>query len=314
MPFCYDQAPGVELRHLRYFATIAEVSNFTKAAERLHVTQPALSRQMRDLEEEVGCNLFDRVNNGVRLTANGRKFLIGARRLLAASESLLATMRGQSSGECPPLRIAHFGTLSAQYFSPYLRKLMRRHPSLKLHVDEELPGVALQQVRSGLIDAAFMGEPEPARLRGLESGVIWASDQEIIVSANHPLAKRRSVRLSELGRERWGVWNERQFPGFGRLALEHLRRSGIRPKVVATHDSLASAFIHVAEGDFISYVPVFARNLPHPGVVFLPTDPPGTMNLLVLLVWRPDSPHRAALRWLADTMAATARPVPPRTG
>lgn len=296
---------GVELRHLRYFVTIAEVSNFTRAAERLHVTQPALSRQMRDLEDEAGCNLFDRVNNGVRLTAKGRQFLTGARRVLAASESLLASARGRPEGPCPTLRVTHFGTLSAQYFSPFLRKLMRRHPGLKLQVDEEIPGVALRELRAGRLDAAFTGDPEPKLLRGLESRVVWIAPQDVLMPSNHRLAKRRSVRLCELRNERWAVWDERQFPGFGRHVLKCFRRSGWRPRISAESDSLASLFIHVAEGDYISYVPLIARKLPHPGAVCVPTDPPGTLDLEVLLVWRPDSPHQAAIEWLADTMAAT---------
>lgn len=296
---------AVELRHLRYFATIAETLNFTKAAERLHLTQPALSRQMRDLEDEAGCNLFDRVNNGVQLTAKGREFLAGARKILAASESLLANARGLPSGSCPPLRITHFGTLSAQYFSPFLRKLARRHPGLKLHVDEELPGVAIREVRAGRLDAAFSGEPEPKVLRGLESRVIWDSPQEVLLPANHRLAKRRSIRVNELRGERWAVWDEKKFPGFGRHVVKCFRRCGWRPRISASFDSLASLFIHVAEGDFISYVPIIARKLPHPGAVCIPVDPPDALNLAVLLVWHPDSPHRDAIEWLAETMAAT---------
>jgi DNA-binding transcriptional LysR family regulator len=303
----------VELRHLRYFTAIAELSSFTQAAERLHVTQPALSRQMRDLEEELGRKLFDRVNNGVRLTPVGRRFLTGAKRVLAESDALLASARGRDGLECPPLRIANFGTLSSQYFSPYLRKLIRRFPKMRLQVDEELPAVALRRVRAGDLDAAFTGLPEDRQLRGLVSHVVWVSPQQILVPANHRLAKRRSVAVAALRDERWGIWDEKQFPGFGRHIVQSCRRAGFRMQIAATLDSLAAIFIHVAEGDFISYGPPIARNLPHPGVVFIPTDPVHALDIPVALVWRPDSPHGAALLWLTEAMQPNAvEPSTPR--
>jgi DNA-binding transcriptional LysR family regulator len=163
---------GVELRHLRYFTAIAEALNFSRAAERLHVSQPALSRQMRDLEEELGRNLFDRVNNGVRLTAAGKEFLRGARSVIAASDALFARLRGRDPRECPPLRIAHFGTLAAQYFSPFLRRMGHRHPHLRLQLEEYLPADALRALRAGKLDAVFTGPPEESRLKGLESRVV----------------------------------------------------------------------------------------------------------------------------------------------
>jgi DNA-binding transcriptional LysR family regulator len=297
----------MELRHLRSFSAIAETLNFSKAAVRLHITQPALSRQMRDLEEELGQNLFDRLNNGVRLTAAGRELLVGARRVLKLSDAMLAKMRGHPAGDCPPLRIAHFGTLSAQYFSPFLRRLGRRYPQMNLQVEEYLPGETLKALRADSLDAGFTGPPEPERLRGLESRVVWIAPQELLLPAGHRLAKRRRLKISELRDEPWGIWNEKGFPGFGRSFLSACREAGFRPDVVATVEDLASLFIHIADDKFISYAPPFARTLPHAGVTFVPTDPVGAIDVYVLLAWRPDSPHAEAIRWLADTMAATIR-------
>lgn len=300
----------MELRHLRYFTVIAELSNVTRAAERLHVTQPALSRQIRDLEDEVGRILFERVNNGVRLTDAGRKFFRGARRLLAASDALLAGMRDRDSNGGTPLRIANFGTLSAQYFSPYLRKLARRFPELRVEVDEELPQTALRRVRAGKLDAFFSGLADDAPLRGLESRVVWNSPQEILIPANHRLAKRRKVTMAELRDERWAIWDRKLFPGFTRHFTQACREAGFRPQIGATFDSLVAIFFHVAEGGLIGYAPTIARSLSHPGVEFIPTDPGHAFVIPVSLVWRSDLPHANAVRWLADTMErpATANP------
>jgi DNA-binding transcriptional LysR family regulator len=298
---------AVELRHLRTFATIAETLNFSRAAALLHVTQPALSRQMRDLEAEVRRNLFDRVSNGVRLTTAGREFLVGARRVLAASDALLAHMLGRDGSPRPPLKIAHFGALSAQYFSPFIHRLHRRYPGANLQIEEYLPGESLAALRAGKLDAAFSGPPEPSRLRGLDARTVWRVPQEIFVPANHALAKRRRLALAELRRDRWALWSEKDFPGFGRTCVAACRAAGFRPRVAGTVDSLASMLIHVAESKYISYGPPVARTLPHQGVAFIPTDPPGVIDVHVLLVWRRDSPHLEAIRWLADAMEATTR-------
>jgi DNA-binding transcriptional LysR family regulator len=186
--------------------------------------------------------------------------------------------------------------------------MLKRHPHVQLELEEELPSVALRAVKSGTLDAAFIGVPEEKFMRGLERRVIWVSTQEILLPANHRLAKRRSVRLVELRDEFWCIWDEKHFPGFGRHVLKHCRRAGYRTKVVAVADSLASLLIRVASGAFITYVPPIARELPHPGVVFVPTDPLHALDIPVQLVWRPDSPHHEALAWLADTMAATVPP------
>lgn len=294
----------MELRHLRYFVAVAETLNVSRAALRLRVSQPALSRQIRDLEGELGCRLLERGNNGVTLTAEGREFLRGARRVLAAGEDLLERMSRRAAGARPPLRLTHFGTLVAQVMSPYLRRFIKRHPQVRLQIEEEMPTQALKALRARRLDAAMMGEPSASSLRGLESRVVWMARQEVLLPANHVLAKRRRLRLEELRSEQWAMWSERDFPGFGRCFIESCQRAGFRPRVAAEIDSLSSVLIHVAEGDYISHTPPLARHYPHPGVVFMPLDPPSAMDMPSLLVWRSDSPHAAEIRWLADTMAS----------
>ena len=292
----------MEFRHLRYFVAIAETLNFSRAAARLHVTQPALSRQIRDLEEELEQSLFDRMNNGVRLTAAGRELLAGARPLLEANQELLTRMRQRRA--TLPLRIAHFGTLSAQYFSPYLRRLSRKFPAVNLQAEEYIPGEALEAVRRGSLDAAFIGPVAPAQLRGLKACVVWVEPHAVLLAADHRLAKRRRVTLHDLKDEAWGIWNEVTFPGFGRACITACRRAGFRTKVASVVDDLASLFIHVAHDKYVSYAPPFASQLPHAGVVFLRTEPADAITIAVQLVWQPKSPHADALAWLAETMGA----------
>ncbi|MFT3867678.1 MAG: LysR family transcriptional regulator [Nibricoccus sp.] len=301
---------GVELRHLRYFSMLAETLNFSRAAERLHVTQPALSRQIRDLEEELGVTLIERGAGENKLTPTGKKFLAGARQLLTAAETLVSGVHQKAGKECPPLRLAVFGSLMADRIAPFVRAMVRRHPGLHFAIEEAVPVEALRDLRLKKLDAVFSGEPEPARLRGLESRVVWITQHDILLPANHRLAKRRSVALSELRDERWCIWDDRVFPGFGRYTIKAFRAAGFRPEIAGYTDSLTSTLMHVAAGDYISNVPPIARKLPHPGVVFVPTDPPEAMEIPVLLVWRPDSPHAEPLRWLAKAIEAALAVAP----
>jgi DNA-binding transcriptional LysR family regulator len=229
--------------------------------------------------------------------------LDGARRLLADSRALVAQARGEAR-QHEPLRLSHFGTLAAQHFSPFLRKMLLRFPGLRLEVEEEMPAMAIKAVKAGKLDAAFTGVPAGNSLRGLETRLAQIAPQDIILPATHRFAKRRSVRLEELGDERWCVWDETEFPGFGRAAIDQARRAGFRMQVASAGNSLASLFIRVASGEFIGYAPPFARQLPHNGTVFIPLDPPTAMDMPVKLVWRRDSAYHEILSWLGDSLEA----------
>lgn len=302
---------SMELRHLRYFAAIAETYSFTRAAEQLRISQPALSRQIRDLEDEIGKSLFERTSQGVRPTDAGRRLLRGAKRLLAASEALLSEARGNPDSAPARLHLAHFGPISAQQLAPFLRKLVRRFPHVRLHLDEQLPGAALRRIRADALDGALCGEPQGGFPVGIEAREVWTPVQEILMAADHPLAKRRRVRLDELWRERWGLWDEKACPGFARPLVEACRLAGFRIRKAATPDSLSTIFMHVAENAYISYAPRLARQIAPPGIVFMPTDPEGALRVPVFLVWRVGSPHAAALGGLAQWMAEGARPAAP---
>lgn len=298
---------SMELRDLRYFAAIAETYSFTRAAEQLRLSQPALSRQIRDLEDEIGKPLFERTSQGVRPTPAGRVLLRGAKRLLAASDALLAEVRGKPEDGLAPLRLAHFGPLSALHLAPFLRRVVRRFPRVRLFLDEDLPGVALRRLRQGTLDAALSGLQGGKAPPGMEAREVWVPPQVILLAADHPLAKRRRVTLEDLRHERWGLWDEKACPGFARPVVEACRRAGFRIRRAGTPDSLSTIFMHVAENGYISYAPRFASQIAPPGVVFMPVEPRGAIAIPVFLVWRSGSPHHEALAWLADAMEAAQR-------
>ena len=153
------------------------------------------------------------------------------------------------------------------------------------------------------VDAAATGRPEPARLAGLETRVIWTQSPLIALPAGHALAKRRKLRLRDLAKEKLLVWDEEQFPGFGAPFLDACRQAGFEPRVARIVDDLASALSLVAREQAVTYVGRLAGQVPTPGISLLPLAD-GELDMPTLLVWRTDSPAAAIIEELAGRLAA----------
>ena len=287
---------------MRSFLAVAERLNFSQAALALHITQPALSRQIRDLEHELGCRLFERRPQGVTLTADGEALRARAERLVQEADRLSRDMQSRGRGRPAMAQLAHFGTFLALYLAPFLQRLHRRHPRWQIKLVELVPSEALQRLSRGEIDAAATGRPDPSRLRGLESRVIWRQSPLIALPAAHPLAKRRKLHLRDLAAERLLVCDEEQFPGFGTPFLAACRRAGFEPRSVQTTGDLADAFAAVARDGSVTYVGRLAGQVPAPGLALVPLAK-GELDMPTVLVWRGDSPAAGMLTELADLLA-----------
>jgi DNA-binding transcriptional LysR family regulator len=293
----------MELRHLRYFVAVAETLNFSRAAVRLHVTQPALSRQIRDLEQELGCLLLRRgANARTELTPEGRRLLAGARSILAATETLTAEVRAQAT----QLRFGHYGALWLNYFTPALRRFAKRHPQIMLQPADLTPGTLPGALRRGEIDLALLGLADAAVRREFQTRQVGALPARLALAAGHPLAKRRKLRLAELREATWVSWDEKEFPGRKQLLVDACRRAGFRPRIAYETDSIASLFVRVATSDAIGQVLPMSNQLPHEGVVFAELDPPNAMCFEMFVAWRRNEPRDALIDALVAELAATA--------
>jgi DNA-binding transcriptional LysR family regulator len=145
----------MELYHLRSFVAVAEAENLTRAAEGLHISQPAVSAHIKALEEELALELFERRSNGMRLTPAGRRLLVEAQKLLAAAQALLneaRTIRGEVAG------VARVGTLSDPQFirvAELLNAAIVRYPAIQIQLQHEVTGGAFEKVRDGTLDASY---------------------------------------------------------------------------------------------------------------------------------------------------------------
>lgn len=291
----------MELRHLRYFVAVGESLSFSRAAARLRLTQPALSRQIRDLEEELGGRLLLR-GRGARteLTPEGRLLLEGARRLLAEAGELARQVRDRAAR----LGFGHYGALWLDYFSPALRRFSRRHPEVRLEPIERTPRELVGALRRGEVAVALIGLADTALRREFHVARVATYPVQLALAAHHPLAKKRRIKLAELRTAEWVTWDEREFPGRKHQLVAACRAAGFRPRIAHETDSLASMFLHVATSGAVGQVLPMARLLPHEGVVFSDVDPPGAFASEIQVAWRRDDPRAPLIDALVKELAA----------
>src|SRR5438094_3877568 len=188
----------MELRHLRYFVAVAENLNFTKAAAKLHLAQPSLTRQIHNLEEEIGVRLLSRSKSHVALTEEGRSFLVDARRILAlATESVLAVQR-LSRGETGQLNIAYLSNFDFELLPETLRAFRKSFPHIALNLFDMTPAEQFRALEARKIDLGFVGLRFSKAAKDLQWASIGRHTTVAVLPAKHPLARQRRIRLEEL--------------------------------------------------------------------------------------------------------------------
>ena len=273
-----------ELRQLRYFVAVAEELNFTRAAERLHMTQPPLSAAIRRLEQEVGTELFLRTTREVRLTEAGRLFLEGARRTLEEADRAVATAQRAGAGQLGRLSVgfswsARFETLPA--IGQAYRAL---HPEVELLAQEMWNVSMIGALRSAEIDVAVALCPELAP--GLADEVLRTEQLVALLTANHRLANAGAIPLSALADDPFVLFPPAIAPRLYDAMVDACRRAGFEPRrrseslhTIWTLGMAADVpLVGLACGSVASALP--------PGVVAVPLTEP--VSLDTRLVWRED--------------------------
>jgi len=223
----------MELRHLRYFVSVGEEQHFGRAAARLHVAQPALSRQIQDLEREMGFLLFDRLPRGVRLSAAGKLFLSDARRILQDVDEAKRRAERIALGKAGTLRIGIAMALSWHgMVVESFREFRRRQPDAELVLHHLLSVHQVEAVLSGRLDAGFAATITPWN----KELAHWEFAQDRILLAvpkGHPLTKRGKIRLRDL-RDLPFIWFQRSAnPTFDDQLIQECARGGLSaPRIV----------------------------------------------------------------------------------
>ncbi len=295
----------VELRHLRYLVAVADGLSFTRAARALRVAQPALSRQIRQLEEEIGVTLFERNSRRVSLTEAGRAFLAEARGVLERSEEAVRAARDSARRSPGPLSLGYVWGLFHSMAPAGLTRFRQRWPDISVHL---LDLTATQQAAAlleGRLDAGLIGLADEADAAGLAKRKVGTCQFVAALPAGHREARRRTVSVEAFGSESFLVISELNFPGASRLALDACARAGFRPRILRTAERGFSLLGLVASQCGVALVPESLRALPHPGVVFRPLSTALEADLFV--AWRAD--RRSELRdALVDALVPVGLP------
>lgn len=269
----------MELRHLRTFVAVAETLNISEAARRLRVTQPALSRQIRALEDTLGRPLFVRVPGRLRLTSAGVTLHEHGMKALAAVEDAVRSVRVGDSPEEATLRVGYYGTMSvwAGILAPALEKAGRRYPNLCFHMVELTCAGLAQRFREGELDVALLGPGDYGQIPGVDIAVACAAPALAMVAANHRLAKRRLIAVEDLRDEEIIGATPESAPGRDRAVIEACQVAGFTPRVSLVATSLPELIMSVKKRMGVGIVGSLATIAPHPGVVFIKFKPPGIL-------------------------------------
>src|SRR5215210_5488676 len=282
----------MELRQLRYFVAVAEELNFSRAAGRMYLSQPALSQQIRKLEHELGVDLFQRTKHGVELTEAGRTLLDGARQALVLVEQAARSAREAGGAESSHLRVGFPEYANHTLVADILQTFQRRYPYVELEEHETFTlQQTLQQVSAlldGTLDVGFTLAPFEAD--ALASERVLGIELVAAVPTDHPLAALPEVPMRELARERIILFSRRFHPGCYDYLVDCCKKAGFSPNVVQKNEpqlySGATTYRMVASGAGVGIVarPLVSMSRPV-GVVFKPLrDPSPVLDLVA--AWR----------------------------
>ncbi len=248
----------MEIRHLRYFVALAEELHFGRAAERLHISQPPLSQQIRALEDELACQLFERTNRSVALTDAGRLFLGEARQILQHAERAKQAAARAHLGELGEISLSMFPSAPlVPEVIAFLKHFRRVSPGVRITLRERASNDVLIDLEQGRADAAFV---RYARLPPLPDGFIAQSVVSepfmAVMSKDHPMATRKSpIRLSTLAHESFIHFPMQQHYALSFHFHELCHEAGFRPKMVHEANDISMIVALIGAGFGISVLP-----------------------------------------------------------
>ena len=234
----------MELRHLRSFVAAAEEQNISRAAARAHLTQPALSRQIKTLEGEVGVQLFERGAHSIKLTEAGEAMLREAREVLARAGLALERVRAVASA--PHLRVGFAPTLAAGILAVAIEAFMQKHSRVRLELLDLSTVEMLERLTKGTLDAALTVTSHGSR------GVTWTKllteNMHLAMRRDHPLAAQAVISPAALDQQHFVVLSRKEYPEYWQTLTSWFRRDSIKAKVTGEYDGISSLISAVEAG------------------------------------------------------------------
>jgi DNA-binding transcriptional LysR family regulator len=262
----------MEIRLLRYFVAVAEELHFSRAAARLRIAQPALSHQIRRLEDGLGVTLVNRTKHRVALTAAGEAFLVEARRALAQVERAVRAARRAHRGETGRLAIGFVPSADLDVLPRVLRVWSARFPDVDVELHPLFPAQQVAALRDGRLHVGFVRLP--FEHDGLVVEVVVREPLVVALAERHPLARRSRVPIAALRADPLILFPRRVAPAYWDLLVGACTRAGFAPRIVDHSESMQTNLGLVAAGFGMTLVPASTRNLVRAGVVYRPLAPP----------------------------------------
>lgn len=250
--FCVCSS-GMDLRQLRYFVAVAEEANISRAAKKIFLTQSALSRQIKALEDEIGQCLLERQAHSIRLTPVGEALLQEARDLLQHAQQMLERVR--SAGRGVRLRVGYAPSLATGILPTAVANFTQAHPNARVELCDLATKELLAGLESDKLDVVVsVGQPHETR------GLIWTplirSQWQLAVKWNHPLARRKRITPAEVADEPLLVFCQRDYPEYWEIITDWLHKHRLRPNIAGEHDGVDSLMAAVESGLGVAVVTI----------------------------------------------------------
>jgi len=297
----------MELRHLRYFVTVAELLNFTRAATRLRVAQPALSRQIRDLEDELGAPLLERNSRGVRLTEAGAVFLPEARAVLQRADEAAQAMRAVARGERGEIHVGYAPTPTVELLPCALHSFQNFAPGVRVTLHDLSTEEMLRGLHDGKLDVCLMVRPADKALRGLRFELLREYPMVVAAARTHPFARLRRVSVEQLVREPLLAYARADYPEYHAMLDDLFRPAGRKYRVAEEQDSASALLASVEVGRGVAVVPSCMALLAGGRVRLRPLQPVPA-PLAVGTVCRPQELSAAAQKFLQAAREVANQP------
>ena len=267
----------MELRHLRYFVAVAEELNFTKAAEKLRLAQPSLTRQIHNLEAELGVRLLNRSKSRVSLTDEGRSFLVDAQRLVAQSLESVQAVQRLSRGETGQLNLGYLSKFNFDLLPGTLAEFSRARPEIAVNLFDMSPAEQLRALDSRRIDLGFVGVRPPTNHKNVAM-LAWERigqhELVVVLPDKHALAKKGRIKMEDLKPLFFVTMSETTHPGSHAWLNGVCHQAGFPPRILQDVELESDLLSFVANGLGVALARVQLKRLGHPGVVFRPLAAP----------------------------------------
>lgn len=293
----------MELRHLRYFTAVADTLNFHRAAEILHVAQPALSSQIKSLEEELNVQLFIRNTRSVNLTHAGRVFLEEARTVLSAANQAEKRARHADQGLVGTLRVGIIAPTANAWLAKILRCFHQKFPGVQLSLFDLTSTEQIHRLRAGELDAGLLRPP--VGFAELDSMHVEESSQILAMPAGHRLSRKEKLTWADFDGEGLVMMDPRVQHGYYDSFLAECAKVGSTPRAVQYAHDIQTKMWLISAGFGIAPTTATLAQVKRPGLIFRPL-PKGLPKVQTVLVWRKqdESPILANFRGCFKELAA----------